>query len=80
MADSKIPSHLRTRGSMEATDRKQEYPPLPNPLEVGVYDNHAHLEIADGENPLDFREHLARAEEVGVKGVVQVGTDVPTSL
>ena len=76
----KLPSHLRTRGSMEAGDRAKDYPPLPEPLEVGVYDNHAHLEIADGENPLDYREHLDRAESVGVMGVVQVGTDVPTSL
>ena len=45
-----------------------------------LYDNHAHLEIADGDNPLDFREHLDRAQSVGVAGVVQVGTDVPTSL
>lgn len=83
MADKKpkdIPRHLRTRGSMEAGDRKLDYPGLPEELTVGVYDNHAHLEIADGENPLDYREHLDRAGSVGVRGVVQVGTDVPTSL
>ena len=74
------PAHLRTRGSMEAGDRKVAYPTAPEPLTVPVYDNHAHLEIADGENPLDFREHLDRAGAVGVQGVVQVGTDVPTSL
>ncbi len=72
--------HLRTRGSMEAGDRAKEYPALPEPLDVGVYDNHAHLEIADGDNPLDFAEHLDRAASVGVQGVVQVGTDVATSL
>lgn len=65
---------------MEPGDRAKEYPPLPEPLEVGVYDNHAHLEIADGENPLDFREHLDRAGSVGIRGVVQVGTNVATSL
>ena len=64
---------------MEAGNRELDYPELPEPLSVGVYDNHAHLEIADGENPLDFRQHLARAESVGVKGVVQVGTNVATS-
>ena len=74
------PAHLRTRGSMEAVDRKVAYPTAPEPLSVPVFDNHAHLEIADGENPLDFREHLDRAGSVGVHGVVQVGTDVPTSL
>ena len=65
---------------MEAGNRELDYPELPAPLSVGVYDNHAHLEIADGENPLDFRQHLARAESVGVKGVVQVGTNVATSV
>jgi TatD DNase family protein len=56
-----------------------QYPPLPEALTVGVYDNHAHLEFADGENPLDYREHLDRASSVGVRGVVQVGTDLETS-
>lgn len=79
-ASEKIPAHLRTRGSMEASDRREDYPPIPEALDVGVFDNHAHLEIADGENPLDFREHLDRAGSVGVQGVVQVGTNVPTSL
>jgi len=58
-----------------------EYPPLPEALTVGVYDNHTHLEIADGgpDNQLDYREHLDRASSVGVRGVVQVGGDVETS-
>lgn len=56
-----------------------QYPPLPEALTVGVYDNHAHLEFADGNNPLDYREHLDRASSVGVRGVVQVGTDLETS-
>lgn len=81
MASSeKIPAHLRTRGSMEASDRRKAYPPTPEALDVAVYDNHAHLEIADGDNPLDYREHLDRAGSVGVHGVVQVGTNVATSL
>ena len=53
--------------------------PLPEALVVGVYDNHTHLEISDGENPLDYREHLDRASSVGVRGVVQVGGDLDTS-
>lgn len=56
-----------------------EYPPLPEALTVGVYDNHTHLEIADGDNPMDYREHLDRASSVGVRGVVQVGGDLETS-
>ncbi len=44
-----------------------------------MYDNHTHLEIADGSSPLDWREQLDRASSVGVRGVVQVGTDLETS-
>ena len=44
-----------------------------------MYDNHTHLEIADGALPLDVHEHLERAASVGVVGAVQVGTDVATS-
>ena len=79
-ADQQPPLHLRTRGSMEGSDRKVDHPPLPEPLPVTVFDNHAHLEIADGENPLDYREHLDRASSVGVGGVIQVGTTVDTSV
>ncbi|HEU4849439.1 MAG TPA: TatD family hydrolase [Terrimesophilobacter sp.] len=59
--------------------RDLSYPPLPEALTVGVYDNHAHLEIADGSNPLDYREHLDRASAVGIRGVIQVGGDLETS-
>ncbi|HEX6365774.1 MAG TPA: TatD family hydrolase [Agromyces sp.] len=61
------------------------YPALPQPLAVGVYDNHTHLEPppASSENEwwpsLDLHEHLERAASVGVLGAVQVGTDVATS-
>lgn len=66
--------------------RDLSYPPLPEPLPVAVYDNHAHLEIADGDPsrasghaPRDYRDHLDRAAAVGVKGVIQVGGDLETS-
>jgi len=70
------PQHLRTRADR---GRAVEYPPAPEPLAVPVYDNHTHLEIADGALPLDVHEHLERAASVGVAGAVQVGTDVATS-
>lgn len=59
--------------------RELSYPPAPEALVVPVYDNHTHIEFEDGEQPLDYREHLDRASAVGVRGVVQVGTDVATS-
>jgi TatD DNase family protein len=70
------PDHLRTRSD---GGRAVDYPPPPEPLAVGVYDNHTHLEIADGALPLAVHEHLERAASVGVVGAVQVGTDVATS-
>jgi TatD DNase family protein len=69
---------LRSR-HRDPDEKVAEYPPPPPPLVVGVYDNHTHLEFADGENPLDWREQLDRASSVGVRGVVQVGTDLETS-
>ena len=62
-----------------------EYPPLPEPLPVAVYDDHTHLEPSEDAPPgrpetlLDLHEHLERAAAVGVAGAVQVGTDVATS-
>ncbi len=70
------PEHLRTRAD---GGRAVAYPPPPEPLAVPVYDNHTHLEIADGALPLDVHEHLERAASVGIAGAVQVGTDVATS-
>ncbi|MFC4223200.1 TatD family hydrolase [Lysinibacter cavernae] len=68
---------IRAREKTEGRDLT--YPPLPEPLEVPVYDNHTHLEIEDGESGLDAYEQLDLAERVGVRGVVQVGTDLATS-
>ncbi|MEV8272425.1 TatD family hydrolase [Microbacterium sp. NPDC077184] len=59
--------------------RDVRWPAAPEPLAVPVYDNHAHLEIVDGDEPLDLAAQLARAEEVGVIGVVQAGGDIDSS-
>ena len=63
----------------QTAGRDLSYPPLPVPLVVSIYDNHTHLEIADGENPLSWGEQLDRASSVGVRGVIQVGGDLETS-
>lgn len=72
-------AHIRHREA--DSNRDLEYPPLPEALTVGVYDNHTHLEISDGAlgAELDYREQLDRASSVGVRGVVQVGGDLETS-
>lgn len=55
------------------------YPAAPEPLAVPVYDNHAHLEIVDGDEPLSLTEQLDRAAAVGVAGVVQASGDIDSS-
>lgn len=67
--------YVRTR---EKGERDVTYPPAPEPLAVPTYDNHAHLEISDGEG-LTLDEQLARAADVGILGVVQAGGDVESS-
>jgi TatD DNase family protein len=74
VTDAFLRSRERSPGELVA-----DYPPLPVPLVVPVYDNHTHLEIQDGVESLDFKEQLDRASSVGVRGVVQVGTDLETS-
>jgi TatD DNase family protein len=46
---------------------------------VGTYDNHTHLEIADGDQPMNFQDHLALANQVGILGAVQVGVTLESS-
>lgn len=59
--------------------KELRYPEAPEPLAVPVYDNHAHLEIADGDEPLTLAQQLERAVAVGVLGVVQAGGDIESS-
>lgn len=58
--------------------RDRERPESPEPLAAPIFDNHTHLEIQDGER-FGYAEALARAADVGVAGVVQVGGDVESS-
>src|SRR6218665_3774308 len=68
------------------------YPAAPEPLAVAVYDNHAHLEIANGpstgsatpagaeaQEGLSLADQLARAEALGIAGVVQASGDIESS-
>lgn len=73
--------HIRTRRFFDADSHRKDlsYPELPEPLGVGTYDNHTHLEIADGTTPLSYLEHLSLANEVGILGAVQVGVTLESS-
>lgn len=72
---------IRTRVSYDGNEtRPQHYPDLPQPLEVGTYDNHTHLEIADGETPLTIEQHLSLMREVNMLGAVQVGVTLDSSI
>lgn len=70
-------TYVRERAGEGRKDLR--YPPAPAPLKVPVYDNHAHLEILDGDEPLSLTEQLDRAQAVGVHGVVQASGDVESS-
>ena len=77
-------TYVRERSGDGRKDLK--YPPAPEPLTVPVYDNHAHLEILDGDpstgsgaQGLSLTEQLDRAQAVGITGVVQASGDIESS-
>jgi TatD DNase family protein len=55
--------------------RDTELPPAPAPLGTPVIDAHCHLDLMDG----DVAGHVAAAHAVGVRRVVTIGIDVPSS-
>ena len=72
---------IRTRNSYDGlNNRPVHYPDLPEPLEIGTYDNHTHLEIADGDQPMSVSEHLERMRQVNMLGAVQVGVTLESSV
>jgi TatD DNase family protein len=76
-----VNEHIRSRQFFDADGNRKNlsYPELPEPLLVGTYDNHTHLEIADGDQPMDYRDHLSLAAQVGILGAVQVGVTLESS-
>jgi TatD DNase family protein len=76
-----VSEHIRQRQLQDAdgTRQKLSYPDLPEPLLVGTYDNHTHLEIADGDQPMNYQDHLTLANQVGILGAVQVGVTLESS-
>lgn len=72
----------KAAGDEPVSKRPMNYAPVPEPLEIGVYDNHCHLEFAfdDAEAPMPPVENLDLATSVGMKGVVQVGVTLESSI
>jgi TatD DNase family protein len=54
-------------------------PPAPEPLPVEVADAHCHLDIMTNGTHEAVAEAVAAAQAVGVRRVVTIGVDVPTS-
>lgn len=77
MVTDPLETYVRERSSKGRKNLR--YPEVPEPLAVPVYDNHCHLEIVDGDDPLTLTEHLDRAQAVGVLGVVQASGDIESS-
>ncbi len=67
-------------GGAEAARRRRKggYPPLPEPLAVPVIDNHTHFDFREGPE-VSIADALDAAEAAGVRGAVQVGTDLASS-
>lgn len=59
--------------------RKGGYPPLPEPLPVPVIDNHTHFDFRSGSVEVSVKDALDAAAAAGVRGAVQVGTDLASS-
>jgi TatD DNase family protein len=73
---SEGPTRSRSAEQEQGGRRDRERPPPPEPLPHPVVDNHCHLDIADGDW-LATDEAIARAAEVGVRRIVQIGCDLP---
>jgi TatD DNase family protein len=59
--------------------KPSEYPEIPEPLVLGTYDNHTHLEIADSDNPLSVEQQIDAMKQSGMLGAVQVGVTLESS-
>lgn len=67
---------IRSRDDVQS---RPAYPEIPEPLEIGTYDNHAHLEIEDGNPSLSVAEQLQLMRQAGMLGAVQVGVTLESS-
>ncbi len=76
MSTSEPTRHRTATEEKSGSRRDRERPPAPEPLPLPVVDNHAHLDIADGEW-LATTEAIDLARSVNVRRIVQIGCDLP---
>jgi len=74
------PIRVRTEVGQNGGKRDMSYPPLPEPLVVGTYDNHTHLDLVDGDTTMTPTEQLDLANQAGILGAVQVGVTLESSI
>lgn len=70
------PVHQRAAAEPGRPRRDRSWPPVPEALPVPVIDNHCHLDFADGDESLSVDEHIARAAEAGIDGMITIGCDL----
>ncbi|MDO5619048.1 TatD family hydrolase [Kocuria sp.] len=59
--------------------RDLRFPEAPEPLPVPIVDNHTHMDTQDGRIHIGITDILDTAQDLGVRGVLQVGCDVESS-
>ena len=82
MGPTDEPVRSRAAAQESGHSRELQRPPSPDPLPSPVVDTHCHLDIADGDSGaewLGIEDAVARAAEVGVARIVQIGCDLPSS-
>lgn len=72
------PTPVRRREELDPrpSSRDRSWPPAPGPLPLPVIDNHCHLDFADGDEELTVTGHVERAAQVGIDGVITIGSDM----
>lgn len=71
----------RRRGESAETGHKRDlsFPEAPQPLPLPIVDNHTHIDIQDGRVHIGIPDALDVAQDLGIRGIVQVGCDIPSS-
>ena len=69
---------VRRREDLDPRPRSRDrsWPPMPEPLPLPVIDNHCHFDFADGDQELTVADHVERAAQSGIDGMITIGSDM----